>query len=98
VCSTDPSSLSSCLLNSPLLHSVDDAHHSVSLLRSPYPDERSQGGLGLTDIELQTYPGVGHTYWGGELDDISLWIERVLPMARGEPKLFERDGLRRVRK
>ncbi|ORY62837.1 Phospholipase/Carboxylesterase-domain-containing protein [Leucosporidium creatinivorum] len=78
---------------------VDDALHSVSLLTSPFADERGQGGLGLTDIEMQTYPGVGHTYWGGELDDISLWIERVLPMARSSAKgLIERDGFRKMMK
>lgn len=88
---------SSLTTSDSLLYSVDDAHHSISLLRSPYADERGQGGLGLTDIEVQTYPGVGHTYWGGELDDISLWIERVLPFARPSAKrLMERDGFRKT--
>lgn len=86
------------------LHSVEDATHSVWLLRSQSANSNTkQGGLGLTDLQFETYPGVGHTYWGGELDDISLWMERVLPMARKSLKgrravAHEAEGLRKLRR
>ncbi|KAM0753329.1 alpha/beta-hydrolase [Meredithblackwellia eburnea MCA 4105] len=60
----------------------EDALQSVKLLQSPKPLLGHQGGLGLTQIEFHSYPGLDHSWFPGEMDHLANWMERIFPSQR----------------